>query len=197
MRAHMHHGVGAWRRAAARARRRAVHGAAAASDRDRRRGGRLSGRDPAAARPAHCRIAPRGSGRRRRGHRDRPRARPRRVIDASRDFGRELGEQSAIVVQRKRSIVGAALRPPRAAPRGVCGASLTRVARFGEIVEQRDDAGRHVEADGVGRCGRRRPDNPASARAIALSRAALRCKRASAAIRSATMATRSGSGRLA
>ena len=73
-----------------------------------------------------------------------------RVMDAFRDFGWKPGEQAAIVVQRKARLGGARFHRRQQLRR-----SLRRVghavARFGEIADQRDDAGRHVEADGVSR----------------------------------------------
>ena len=73
-----------------------------------------------------------------------------RLIDAFRDFGRKLGEQAAIVLQRKARLGGAGGHRRQQLWRSLRRAGHA-VARLGEIADQRDDAGRHVEADGVSR----------------------------------------------
>ena len=90
---------------------------------------------------------------RRRGHRDRPPARPKPRA-AARRRRRQASEQALVLLDRKRRVVGARrkrieqfARRFRRAAHGVAGGR--------EIVEQRDHARRHVEADRVAGAARR------------------------------------------
>ena len=69
-------------------------------------------------------------------------------FDAGRDLGRKLAEQAAIVVQGKSWLGDTRLHRREQLRRALRSAS-DLIAGVGEIGDQCDDAGRHVEADGV------------------------------------------------
>ena len=73
-----------------------------------------------------------------------------RVMDGFRDFGWKPGEQAAIVVQGKTRLGGARFHRCQQLRRDLRRVGHA-VARFGEIANQSDDAGRYVEPDGVSR----------------------------------------------